>query len=144
MRLQTLMQRTWEEPEVEEACRPRVVVRPQPRGAGQGMLRTRRRLKHQRLPRRHQASGRGGAPAPSTPGMTPGLLSVFSLPVEASRGPPEGRAAWAPGVGTAAPLQSAGLPCQGQSGVSFWQRRGRRWREAEGRVPLSVERRMMC
>ena len=40
MRLQTLMQRTWEEPEVEEACRPRVVVRPQPRGAGQGMLRT--------------------------------------------------------------------------------------------------------
>ena len=35
MRLQTLMQRTWEEPEVEEACRPRVVVRPAP-GGGAG------------------------------------------------------------------------------------------------------------
>jgi len=36
------MQITWEDPEVEEACRPRVVVCPQPKGAGKGMLRTRR------------------------------------------------------------------------------------------------------
>lgn len=53
-------------------------------GGREGMLRTRRSLKGQRLPRRHQASGRGGASARGTPGRTSGLLSVFSLPVEAS------------------------------------------------------------
>lgn len=41
MRLQTWMQRAWEEPEVEETCRPRVVVHPWPKGVGKGMLRTR-------------------------------------------------------------------------------------------------------
>lgn len=122
-RLQTLIQRTWEEPEAERDLLPmggRLAGWVWPKGRRRECSGP-QRLKRRPLPRRLQAEVE-----PQRPRGDPRLAGRFLSPLS-----PEGRAARVLGVGTAAPLRSAVLPRQGPSGVSFWQRRGRRWRQAE-------------